>query len=154
MTTARAIASTTIKAPPTFVFDFLADPTTAPLIDPAIREYRPDQLPMRVGTRNLIRMRIWGLPVRAESLVTEWVAGRRMVMEGVKPKHPVKVSAVHTFEDDGDDCRYTWTMEVEATGLLGRLIARRFASFLQSNADAQQHLLRAEVERRWLGGQR
>jgi hypothetical protein len=47
-----------LDVPARYAFDFLADPGTATVIDPAIREYRPDSLPMRLGTRNVIRMRM------------------------------------------------------------------------------------------------
>ena len=140
-----------LPVPAAFAFDFLADPATAPVIDPAVREYRPDELPMRVGTRNLIRFRMWGLPVRAVSVVREWEPGRRMVMEGIEPTRPIRALATHTFEPDGDGCTYTWAMTFEAIGLVGRALGPRFARFMHQNAKAQQVRFRDEVGRRWRG---
>jgi hypothetical protein len=141
-----------LPVPAPFAFAFLADPSTAPVIDPAVREYRPDRLPMDVGTRNLIRLRMWGIPLRVVSVVLEWEQGHRMVMENVKPRRPVTVTATHTFEPDGDACTYTWAMAFEAHGILGRLLGPRVARFMQANAKAQQVRLRAAVEQRWREG--
>lgn len=138
-----------LSVPAEVAFDFLADPSTAPIIDPAVREYRPDQVPMRVGTRNLIRFRMWGLPVRAVSVVREWEPGRRMVMENVQPERPIRAVATHTFDPDGDGCTYTWAMTFAPRGLLGPAVGSLFARFMHRNAVAQQARFRDEVERRW-----
>lgn len=135
--------------PAEYAFAFLADPTTARVIDPAVREYTPDSLPMRRGTRNLIRFRMWGMPVRVVSVVREWEPGRRMVMENVKPSWPVRAVAEHSFAPDGEACTYTWGMEFRTSGPVGALVGRVFARFMQSNAKAQQRLFREEVERRF-----
>ena len=65
--TRRIDASIDIDVPAAVAFAFLADPSTARIIDPAVRSYEPDELPMREGTRNTIRFRMWGLPVTATS---------------------------------------------------------------------------------------
>ena len=55
---AAAFSETIVfDVPPEYAFDFLADPSTAPIIDPAVIEYRPDDLPMREGVRVTIRKR-------------------------------------------------------------------------------------------------
>ena len=110
--------------PAEYAFAFLADPSTAPVIDPAVREYRPDSLPMRHGTRNLIRFRMWGIPVRVTSVVREWEQGRRMVMENVKPSWPVRAVATHSFAPDGEACTYTWAMEFRCSGPIGAVVGR------------------------------
>jgi hypothetical protein len=138
-----------LDVPAEYAFAFLADPTTAHVIDPAVREYTPDSLPMRVGTRNLIRFRMWGIPVRAVSVVREWEVGRRMVMENVKPSWPTRAVATHSFAPEGEHCSYTWAMEFHSSDPLGALLGRIFARFMHSNATAQQRLFRAEVERRF-----
>ena len=140
--------TTTLRVPASYAFAFLADPSTARVIDPAIREYRPDRLPMGEGTRTLVRFRMWGIPVRAVSEVRVWEEGRRMVMENVKPAGPVRVIATHSFVPDGDSCRYTWAIELRPTGPLGRLVGPRFSRFMHANAKAQQDRLKHEVERR------
>jgi hypothetical protein len=150
VTTVHVAERTELDVPAGYAFDFLADPSTATVIDPAIREYRPDTLPMRSGTRNVIRMRMWGLPVRAVSVVKEWEPGARMVMENERPSWPVRVVATHRFEPAGTDrCAYTWAIDLHPVGPLGRVAARLLGRFLRANAAAQQVRLKAEVERRW-----
>lgn len=139
-----------MAVPPQFAFDFLADPSTATVIDPAVREYRPDTDPMALGTRNHIRFKMWGLPVTVTSLVTEWEPGRRMMMENVRPSRPTRAIATHAFEPAGSGCRYTWSMEMQPTGLGGGVVARLFCRFMRNNARAQQIRFKAEVERRYL----
>lgn len=136
--------------PAWYAFDFLADPATARVIDPAIREYRPDTVPMGVGTRTAVRFRMCGLPLRAVSVVREWEPGVHMVMASERPARPVRVTATHRFEALGDDrCRYTWEVRCEPAGPLGSVAATAFARFMRANAVAQQERFRAAVERRW-----
>jgi hypothetical protein len=143
--------SVELDVPAQWAFDFLADPTTATVIDPAIREYRPDALPMRVGTRTTIRMRMWGLPLRAVSVVQAWEPGVRMVMANERPARPVRIVARHRFAAAGADrCTYTWEIEVVPTARLAAPVAHLMARFLRGNAQAQQVRFKAEVERRWL----
>jgi hypothetical protein len=141
-----------MAVPPQFAFDFLADPSTAAVIDPAVVEYRPDTDPMALGTRNYIRFKMWGLPLTVTSLVTEWEPGSRMILENVKPSRPTRAIATHSFDTTGSGCRYTWSMEMVRTGLGGGLLARLFCRFMQKNAQAQQVRFKAEVERRYAGG--
>ena len=141
--------TTPLAVPADYAFDFLADPSTAKVIDPAVREYTPDALPMRQGTRNVIRFRMWGIPLRVVSVVREWEPGRRMVMENVRPSWPVRAVAAHSFTPDGEGCSYTWAMEFHASGPVGALVGRAFGRFMHANAKAQQRLLRVEVERRF-----
>ncbi|HEX6423879.1 MAG TPA: SRPBCC family protein [Acidimicrobiales bacterium] len=142
--------SVDLDVPSGYAFDFLADPGTARIIDPAVREYRPDSIPMREGTRTDIRFRMWLLPVRAVSVVRDWEPGGRMVMESERPAWPVRVVATHRFEPAGPDrCPYTWAIGLVPVGALGPLAARLFARFMQANAKAQQERFKAEVERRW-----
>ena len=138
-----------LDVPAEYAFAFLADPSTAHVIDPAVREYKPDSIPMRQGTRNLIRFRMWGIPLRVVSVVREWEPGSRMVMENVKPSWPVRAIATHSFAPDGDACTYTWAMEFHSSGQLGALAGRIFAGFMRSNAKAQQIRFREEVDRRF-----
>jgi hypothetical protein len=146
---ATITSSVRLGVPAAYAFEFLADPATASVIDPAIRDYRPETLPMDVGTRTRIRMRVWGLPVRAESVVRAWEPGRRMVMENVKPTRPVSVVGTHAFEDEGDSCTYTWTVDVTPVGVVGRVAAPLFARFMGRNVVGQRDRFRREVERRW-----
>jgi hypothetical protein len=136
--------------PAGYAFEFLADPSTATVIDPAVREYTPDSLPMGLGTRNRIRFRLWGLPVRAESVVRVWEPGHLMVMANERPARPVRVVATHRFEPDGADrCTYTWQVDFEPTALLGGLAARLLCRGMRANAAAQQERFKVEVEHCW-----
>ena len=153
----RVVASITFGVPAPFAFDFVADPTTATVIDPAVRLYQPDRVPMDVGTTIEIRFRMWGVPVRATSVVHAWEPGRRMVMENVKPARPVRVTAEHRFDGNGNDhgngvsetSTYTWTIECRPVGVLGRPAAALMSRFWRANATAQQRRLKTAVEARW-----
>jgi ligand-binding SRPBCC domain-containing protein len=145
----RFSESTRLDVPAEYAFALLADPATAHVIDPAVREYKPDSLPMRQGTRNLIRFRMWGIPMRVVSVVSEWEPGRRMVMENVKPSWPVRAVATHSFVPEGQSCTYTWSMEFRSSDPLGTLLAKLVVRFMRSNARAQQRLFHDEVERRF-----
>src|SRR5687768_5765912 len=103
-----------------------------------IREYRPDTEPMDVGTRNVLRLRVWGVPVRSESVVEAWEPGVLMRMASTRPTRPVKVLAEHRFAPLGAErCRYTWTISCAPTAPGGRLAARLVGRFLTANAEAQ-----------------
>lgn len=146
----RVAESIDLDVPAHYAFDFLADPSTARIIDPAVRAYRPDAVPMREGTRTDIRFRMWGLPVRAVSVVKQWEPGVRMVMESERPSRPVRVIATHRFEAAGRQrCTYTWEIELVPAGPLGSTAAWVVGRFMRTNAEAQQARLKAEVERRW-----
>lgn len=141
--------SITLCVPPTYAFDFLADPSTAQIIDPAVIEYRPDELPMRQGVRVKIRMRAWGVPTRIESVVAEWVPGRRMVMQGVLPSRPMIVTATHTFDSSTEGCTYSWAMTFDPNAPLGRLVVTPSCRFMRRNARRQQQRFKTQVETRW-----
>jgi len=148
--TTRVAESVDLEVPGHYAFEFLADPSTARIIDPAVREYRPASVPMQEGTRTDIRFRMWGLPVRAVSVVKQWEPGMRMVMESERPSRPVRAIASHRFEPAGRDrCTYTWEIELVPAGLLGSIAAWIFGRFMRANAAAQQARFKAEVERRW-----
>jgi ligand-binding SRPBCC domain-containing protein len=138
-----------LEVPASYAFAFLADPSTAAVIDPAVIEYRPDTTPMGAGTKNRIRFRMFGIPITATSEVTEWVPGTRMAMESIRPSRPVRVKAVHEFAPDGDRCTYTWSMEFSPVGVLGVPATRIMQRFMRTNAVRQQVRLREEVRRRW-----
>src|SRR6185503_9503004 len=96
--TAHFSESIVIRTSPAAAFAYLADPDTARIIDPAVVSYVPDSLPMKVGTVNTIKVRMFGLRLTMQSRVLEWEEGRRMVMESVRPAKPARATAVHLFE--------------------------------------------------------
>lgn len=128
---------------------------TAPIIDPAVVSYTPDALPMRAGTTNTIRVRIFGVPQTIVSRTLEWDEGRRMVLESVRPARPVRARAIHLFEPHPDGVRYTWSMEMTPVGAGGRVAARAMTWFMRRNARQQQVRLKRLLETgdtsRWRG---
>lgn len=140
--------SIVMAVPPETAFAFLADPSTAHVIDPAVISYVPERLPMDVGVHNEIRFRMFGLPMRARSVVLEWEPGRRMVMENVRPSKPLRAIATHLFEPHPDGCRYTWAMRFEPTVPGGGLAVALLSRFMRANARRQQVRFKAAVEAR------
>ena len=140
--------SIVIHATPADAFSYLADPATAPIIDPAVISYEPDTDPMAGGTRNKIRFRMLGLRLTMYSQVMEWEPGRRMVIESLKPSWPVRGRATHTFEPHEEGTLYTWAMDITPASPLGFLFAGMFSRFMQKNARGQQQRFKAAMESR------
>jgi hypothetical protein len=138
-----------LGVPAEYAFDYLADPLTAPIIDPAVIEYLPDRLPMQQGTHVQIHMRAWGVPTKIETVVTNWEPGKRMDMRGVRPTRPITVTATHTFDTIPQGCLYTWAMTFQPNAPLGRLAAGPSRRFMQRNARRQQIRFKTHVETRW-----
>ena len=138
--------SIVMRTSPEGAFAYLADPATAPVIDPAVISYTPDSLPMRAGTTNTIRVRMYGLPMTMVSRTLEWEEGRRMVLESVRPSRPVAGRATHLFEPHPDGTRYTWSMEMIPTGFGGRLMCRVMTWAMRRNARRQQLRFKHAVE--------
>ena len=135
-----------IRSSPEAAFAYLADPATAPVIDPAVLSYQPDSLPMRAGTTNTIRVRMYGFTVTMVSRTLEWDDGRRMVLESVRPARPVRGTATHTFEPHPEGTRYTWSMEITPTGFGGRILGRVMTVVMRRNARNQQARFKRVIE--------
>ena len=116
--------TTRIQATPAQVFWFLADPTTASVIDPAVVSYLPEGGAMGLGVKNQIRMKMLGIPVRLTSETIEWEPGKRMVFRSIKPGRPAVGVATHLFEGCPEGTEYTWSMAFVPTGIGGRVMAR------------------------------
>jgi hypothetical protein len=138
--------SIVIRVTPAAAFAYLGDPATATIIDPAVASYETSTLPMRVGTVNTVKVRMFGLRLTMVTQVLTWDEGHRMVIESVRPARPVKASATHLFEPHADGTLYTWAMEFVPTGLGGGLAAWFFRRFMQRNARRQQTLLKRALE--------
>ena len=145
MKTAFSVA-TRIRATPERVFWFLADPSTASVIDPAVRSYEPEGGTMGLGVRNHIRMKMLGVPVKLMSETIEWKPGSRMGFRSIKPRRPVIGVATHLFEPCPEGTLYTWSMDFVPTGVGGRLVAGLSAALLGRNAVAQGELVRKVLE--------
>jgi hypothetical protein len=142
----RFSESIIIKSSPQAAFAYLADPATASIIDPAVISYVPDSLPMRIGTRNTIRVRMYGIPVTMVSRTIEWEEGRRMVIESVQPARPIRGTATHLFEEILEGTRYTWSMEITPTGFGGRFFGRVMTIAMRRNARKQQARFKRVME--------
>jgi len=138
--------SIVIRSSPQAAFAYLADPATASVIDPAVISYEPDSLPLRLGTRNTIRVRMYGIPVTMVSQTIDWEEGRRMVLESVRPARPVRGTAPHTFEAAPEGTLYTWSMEMTPTGFGGRVFGRVMTSVMRRNARKQQARFKRVME--------
>lgn len=138
--------SIVMRTSPERAFNYLADPATAHVIDPAVISYEPDTLPMRAGTTNTVRVRMYGIPTTMVSRTLEWEQGRRMVIESIRPARPVRGRATHLFEPHPDGVRYTWSMEMEPTGFGGRLAARLMTMLMRRNARRQQARFKRAME--------
>jgi hypothetical protein len=138
--------SIVIKTSPETAFAYLADPATASVIDPAVRSYEPDSLPMRAGTTNTIRVRMYGVPMTMVSCTLEWEEGRRMVLASIKPARPMVGTATHLFERHPAGTLYTWSMEMKPNGPGGRLLSRLMTVMMRRNARKQQARLKRVLE--------
>ena len=138
--------TTLIRATPRQVFWFIADPSTAPVIDPAVIEYEPVGGTMGLGVRNRIRMKMLGLPLTLVSETTEWQPGERLSFRSIEPGRPAIGVATHRFDPCPEGTLYTWSMDFVPTGLGGRITAVVSAAMFERNAAAQQERVRRVLE--------
>jgi hypothetical protein len=143
---ARFSESIVIKVQPSDAFAYLGNPETATIIDPAVLSYLPDTVPMAVGTINTVKVRMFGLRLTTVTRVLIWDAGRRMVIESVRPSRPVKGIATHTFDPHPEGTLYTWSMEIVPTFVGGRFFAAFFCRFMRMNARRQQARFKQAME--------
>ena len=138
--------ATRIQATTAQVFWFLADPSTASIIDPAVVSYEPVGGTMGLGIRNHIRMKVLGIPLRLTSETIEWEPGRRMAFRTITPRRPAMGVATHLFESCPEGTIYTWSMEFVPTGIGGRLMAGVSTVLFERNAQAQQERVRKVLD--------
>ena len=138
--------TTRIKATPARVFWFLADPSTASVIDPAVVSYEPEGGTMGLGVRNHIRVKMLGIPVKLTSETIEWEPVSRMGFRSITPGRPVIGVATHVFEPCSEGTLYTWSMDFLPTGVGGRVAAALSAALLGRNAIAQGERVRRVLE--------
>ena len=108
--------------------------------------YEPEGGTMGLGIRNLIHLRIMGVPIRMASMTTAWEPGQRMEFRSIRPSRPVVAEATHRFEPSNDGTIYTWSMGFIPTGLGGRPIAALAAGVFQRNAREQQRRVKIVLE--------
>lgn len=145
MTTGFAV-TTLIRATPAQVFWFIADPATAPIIDPAVISYEPIGGTMGLGVRNRIRTKLFGIPVTLTSETIEWEPAERMSFRSIRPGRPAVGVATHRFEACPEGTLYRWSMEFVPTAVGGRIAAAVSAPTFERNAVAQQERVRRVIE--------
>lgn len=133
--------TTTLPSSPSLVFAVVNSPETAPLIDPAAREWRADVRPIGVGTRFSIRGRLGAVPIRGMSEVVTWDPPSLAEYRSVVPTWPFRMTAHHRFEDHSDGGTiYTWAISFYEVNVVARpliAVARRlFQRAFAAQADA------------------
>jgi hypothetical protein len=123
------------------VFEAVNDPRTAPSVDPAVRRWEPDRLPIDVGTRFEIRGRLQWLPIRGRSVVVVWDPPHLAVYESVRPRWPIAMRATHRFQPAADGTRYTWESTIRGRGAIGAAASALLAPLLERTIADQQRTL-------------
>lgn len=94
------------------LFDHMVNPETAPMVDPTIVEWRPDDYPPKVGTHNRLRGKFGPIKMRITSRFVECDPPHRMVIQGVSPPMSKWTTGIHDLEDIPGGMRYTYTVEM------------------------------------------
>ena len=143
--------TTTLTSPPATVFAVVNSPETAPLIDPAVREWRADSRPIGVGTRFAIRGRLGPVPIRGTSEAVTWDPPTLAEYRSVAPTWPFRMTAQHRFDAHPDGgTEYTWTISFHEVNVIARpliaVAARLFKDALAAQAEALALYLRTRSE--------
>ena len=136
MTTRVVERRSVLPGPPDAAWHALMAEEVAPIIDPAVREWRPDRMPVDVGTRFSIRGRLGSIPFRATSEVVHWDPPRLGVFRSVRPARPMHMRATHELAPDGDGTAYRWAIEIEGPWPLVVLTARLWRGAMEAQAAA------------------
>ena len=126
MATRIAERTTLLPGRPDAAWAALMSPDVAPIIDPSVREWRPDREPIGVGTRFTIRGRLGLLPIRGTSEVVRWEPHELAIFQSVQGSGPLQITATHALEPLDEGTRYTWRMEFEGPAPLGAMSAWLF----------------------------
>jgi hypothetical protein len=122
------------------VFAAVMSPETARLIDPAVRVWQADVLPIQLSTRFTIRGRLGVVPIRGTSELTAWDPPQLAEFRSIAPTWPFRMTARHQLEttpDGGTD--YTWSISFHEVNALARpliaILTRLFGHALAAQAD-------------------
>jgi hypothetical protein len=128
------------------VFAVVMSPETARLIDPAVRVWQADVLPIQLSTRFTIRGRLGVVPIRGTSELTAWDPPQLAEFHSISPTWPFRMTARHQFEttpDGGTD--YTWSISFHEVNALSRpliaILTRLFGRALAAQADTRARYL-------------
>ncbi len=139
----RSFTETAIyTAAPDRVFAVLTDPELAPRIDPGIVYWRPEEDPIRVGTRNRLKVSgPLGITMRAVSEFVEYDPPHRFVLRSVRPRWPLKVTATAVLVPSGRATRLTYAVEFSGIAPAAALMCRT----MQRNIQRGVALLRDQL---------
>jgi len=141
--------TTTLTSGPELVFAVVMSPETAPLIDPAVREWRADSRPIGVGTRFTIRGRLGVLPIRATSEVVTWNPPVLAAFASRAPTWPFHMTAHHRFEEHSNGgTEYTWTISFHEVNVIARPMIAVASRLFRRAMLAQAQRLTTYLEQR------
>lgn len=141
--------TTTLTSPPELVFAVVMSPETAPLIDPAVREWRADSRPIGVGTRFTIRGRLGIVPIRGTSEVVSWHPPAFAEFISRAPTWPFRMTARHRFDDvAGHGTAYTWSISFHEVSVVARPLIAVAARLFRRAVAAQAEMLRMHLDER------
>ena len=143
--------TTVLPAPPANAFAAVNSPEIAPVIDPAVRMWKPDSDPIGVGTRFTIRGQLGIIPIRGTSETTTWNPPHLATYRSVSPTWPFRITAEHRFDPEGTNrTRYTWTITFHEANVVARpliaLAARLFRRATANQANALTAYLSGNVQ--------
>ena len=140
--------TTTLMDPPSLVFAVVMSPEAAPLIDPAVREWRADSRPIGVGTRFSIRGRLGWVPIRATSEVVLWEPPTVGEFRSVAPTWPFRMTARHRFDDADGGTLYTWSISFHEENVVARPLIAIASRLFRRALSAQAAMLTKYLDQR------
>lgn len=141
--------TTTLTSPPSMVFAIVMSPEAAPLIDPAVREWRADSRPIGVGTRFTIRGRLGWVPIRGTSEVVMWEPPIVGEFRSIAPTWPFRMTARHRFEKVANGgTEYTWSISFHEVNVVTRPLVALAAWLFRRALAAQAEMLTRHLDER------
>lgn len=141
--------TTTLTSPPSLVFAIVMSPEAAPLIDPAVREWRADSRPIGVGTRFTIRGRVGWVPIRATSEVVVWEPPTVGEFRSIAPTWPFRMTARHQFRAvSNGGTEYTWSISFHEVNVVARPLIALAAQLFRRAMAAQAEMLARHLDER------
>lgn len=138
--------TTTLTSPPELVFAVVMSPETAPLIDPAVREWQANSRPIGVGTRFTIRGRLGLVPIRGTSEVVSWHPPAIGEFRSITPTWPFRMTARHRFEEIASGgTNYSWSISFHELNVVARPLIAIAARLLRRAVAAQADMLTAHL---------
>jgi uncharacterized membrane protein len=150
MLVAKIHRDVVVNADPERCFDFIADPSLAPLFISSLYSITPiDVDPRGVGNKWGFEYDLFGVPVRGESECTEFERPRKYVWRSIPGSSTIDTTFSYTFDpQDGGtkvslDVEYELPQEVLGGKLTDRLVVERMN---EHEADAAIKNLKVVLE--------